>query len=243
MKIKIGTDPEIFLLNEKSKKYVSAYGLFPGTKDKPHKVDKGAVQVDGMALEFNINPAETDTEFVKNVTTVYAQLEEMVKKVDKDLSLSIDPVATFDKADWDKIHENAKELGCDPDYNHRGEVNPNPVSKLKGEPFRTAAGHIHIGFTEGQELDDPIHFADCKQISQYFYQNAGTVRDPFFKLYYGSSKEEKERLKYYGHSGSFRPKSYGIELRSPSNRWLVSKESIRGAFNLTKQKFETMMAV
>ncbi len=56
-----GCDPEVFLMV--GDKYVSAHGLFPGTKAEPFKVEKGAVQVDGLALEFNIDPAKTPEEF------------------------------------------------------------------------------------------------------------------------------------------------------------------------------------
>ncbi len=45
---------------------VTASGLvIPDTaKEKPFPVTNGAVQVDGMALEYNIDPASTVEEFV-----------------------------------------------------------------------------------------------------------------------------------------------------------------------------------
>ncbi len=48
----IGADPEIFL--RRRGKAFSAHGVIPGTKKEPHNVEKGAVQVDGMAVEFNV---------------------------------------------------------------------------------------------------------------------------------------------------------------------------------------------
>ena len=53
--ITVGADPELFV--KKGRSFQSAYGMIPGTKQKPKKVIKGAVQVDGMALEFNIDRA------------------------------------------------------------------------------------------------------------------------------------------------------------------------------------------
>ena len=53
--ILVGCDPEVFVA--KGGKFISAHGMIPGTKKAPHKVERGAVQVDGMALEFNIDPA------------------------------------------------------------------------------------------------------------------------------------------------------------------------------------------
>ena len=51
-KILVGCDPEIFV--KQAGVFKSAHGLVVGDKKDPQKVNKGAVQVDGMALEFNI---------------------------------------------------------------------------------------------------------------------------------------------------------------------------------------------
>ena len=70
MQILVGADPELFVKNPNSGEFISAHGMVPGTKYDPYKVDKGAIQVDGMALEFNIDPARTVDEFVRNITEV-----------------------------------------------------------------------------------------------------------------------------------------------------------------------------
>ncbi len=57
MTMLIGADPEVFL--KVGKKNISSHGLINGDKKNPLKVDKGAVQIDGTALEFNIDPAST----------------------------------------------------------------------------------------------------------------------------------------------------------------------------------------
>ncbi len=73
----IGCDPEAFL--KQAGRFVSAHGLIPGTKAMPHHVDNGAVQVDGMAVEFNINPASDATQFVTHINSVMAQLQAMLE--------------------------------------------------------------------------------------------------------------------------------------------------------------------
>ena len=78
VKITIGADPEIFVTN-KDGRFRSAHGLVPGTKTEPFRVNNGAVQVDGMALEFNIDPVETEDDFVTNITSVMQQMQEMVE--------------------------------------------------------------------------------------------------------------------------------------------------------------------
>lgn len=218
MKFKIGADPEFFL--RLGGKFVPACGLFPGTKDEPFELDKGAVQVDGLALEFNIHPAESADEFNNNIETVLAQVDEMIKKVHKNMKRVFVPFARFDKADFDNLKDDQKILGCDPDYSGlTGLINPRP--EIQDQPFRTAAGHIHIGWTEGQDITNPIHFEDCRFVSQYIGDSG--YFDP-------TENAEYERLNYYGGDYSFRPKPYGVEIRFPSNLWLNTKYNRERAF-------------
>lgn len=229
----IGSDPELFLTL--GGKFISAAGLFPGTKNEPFKIDKGAVQVDGNALEFNIHPASTEDEFNSNIETVLKQLDEMVKLVDKDIKMEFVPVAEFNKEDWERLPEYAKELGCSPDYNIKGEVNPNPSDKIYNTPVRTAAGHIHLGW--GQNLDiatGTSHFDDCVYVAKKFHVSG---------LFQPETKEEYARLEYYGMNGSFRPKSYGVELRSPSNRWVPHEITRRKMFNDVRSNVKLFMGI
>lgn len=233
VKIKIGCDPELFIRDTKSGKYVSAAGFFPGTKKEPFKVDKGAVQVDGTSLEFNIDPAETEAEFLRNIQTVVAQMEEMVSVVNKDWILDPIPLVTFDKEIWDKIPEEAKILGCDPDYEClKGNVNPNPTEAISKTTKRTGSGHIHIGWSEGEDVADPLHFEDCRFIAKGFHDK---------RIFQAKTPLEFDRLKYYGMNGSFRPKSYGVELRSPSNTWMMSSEDIKEVFRKSHKTFNEVI--
>src|SRR5215468_8893096 len=106
-----GADPELFLV-DKNGTPVSAAGLIPGTKDKPFPVEYGAVQDDGMAAEFNIDPASTYKEFTRNLRAVVAQLSGMIPK---GLTLAALPAVRFSKEVFDAAPPEAKELGCSPD--------------------------------------------------------------------------------------------------------------------------------
>ena len=150
MQIKIGCDPEIFV--KKNGRFRSAHGLIPGTKKEPFRVAKGAVQVDGMALEFNIDPASSEDEFVDNIQTVMGELRAMVPGYE----LAVVPTAVFHGNHFRCQPEEALELGCEPDFNaYTGNENEKPDNK---RPMRTASGHIHLGFTEDQDPKDPEHF-------------------------------------------------------------------------------------
>lgn len=221
MKFKLGTDPEVFL--KEGNEFVSAAGLFPGTKHEPFPIDGGAIQVDGMALEFNINPASSAEEFSNNIERVLNQMKDMVKAVSKDLSINFTPFAEFNPDYFARVDFDAKILGCEPDFTFEGEIQT-PPDHLMEAPFRTAAGHVHIGFCDPVEdvLEDK-HFNECIKLSKLFSTK---------KFFVAQTPLEKKRIELYGRNGAFRPKPYGVELRSPSNIWVANPSSRMEMFNV-----------
>lgn len=218
-KILVGADPELFMKNRNSGEFVSAHARVPGTKLKPHKVAYGAIQVDGMALEFNIDPAHTVDEFVHNIKAVRKTLEEFVPGY----NVVAEPVAMFepDYFLW-QVPASALELGCDPDFNGwTGDTNPHPDAS--GKPMRTASGHVHIGWTDDADCMDKSHFTLCCDIA----------RQMDYALGIHSLLWDKDgtRRQMYGKAGAFRPKSYGMEYRVLSNRWLDSELLMRWVYN------------
>jgi hypothetical protein len=231
MEFTIGCDPEVFLSSPKG--FVSAAGLFPGTKAQPHRVEKGAVQVDGLALEFNIDPAKTPEEFDENIETVLTQMKEMVRQVDKDMRITFVPFARFDVKYFNDIPEENKILGCDPDYDaYKGEVIA-VSNKLQNEPLRTAAGHCHLGWTKDEDPFNPVHFEDCRYVANYFHGygvNPLGIYDP----------ENEQRLRYYGANGAFRPKPYGVELRQYSNKWVENRQHRKQMFTFLHTRLKQL---
>ena len=216
MKILIGADPELFV--RQAGQYISAFDMIPGTKDAPHRVPYGAVQVDGMALEFNIDPADTEDGFIFNLTAVMQQLRELVP----DYEVVADPVARFTREYLSTQPDAALHLGCDPDFNAwTADVNPKPDADL---PIRTAAGHVHIGWTEDAEMNAE-HFDLCCKITKQldFYLGLPSV------LF----DNDIQRRSMYGKAGAFRPKPYGLEYRVLSNCWLRDEDLMRWVFKNT----------
>jgi hypothetical protein len=209
--ILIGCDPEVFVSQKGT--FLSAFGLIKGDKKNPEKIRRGAVQVDGMALEFNIDPAATEEEFCINVNDVFSQMKAMVPTYD----VVVSPVANFDPEYMKSQPFEALQLGCDPDFNawKNGEINEKPNGDW---PFRTASGHIHIGWTEGQSIEDADHLHRCMMVTRQmdFYLALGSI---FYD-------EDQKRRTMYGAPGCFRPKSYGVEYRTLSNMWLSSQNLI-----------------
>jgi len=210
MQILLGADPEVFM--KKGADYISAHGMIPGDKANPFPVKDGAVQVDGMALEFNIDAASSEDTFVGNILSVMDQLKGMVPEYD----VVADPVAHFGYDYIQSQPEEARDLGCDPDYNaYTQAVNEQPDVDL---PFRTGAGHVHLGWTEGADTNCPEHLSSCVTIVKQLDFYLGLVSLTF--------DSDSERRAMYGAAGAFRAKSYGVEYRTLSNAWLASEELI-----------------
>lgn len=220
MQITIGCDPEVFVKNSTGK-IISAYGLIPGTKASPHAVIDGAVQVDGMALEFNTAPATNTWDFANKTTHVLKQLKKMIPA---SYGLVVQPVAHFDKEYIEAQPLEARELGCDPDFNAYTGGAPNP--KPDGNrPFRTASGHIHIGWTKDVDVTHPDHLEACMMVTKQMDFLLGNLE--------GLWCPPNERKELYGAKGTFRPKSYGVEYRVLSNAWLKSPKLIRLVADVT----------
>lgn len=225
MKLLVGADPEIFLRDKKTKDYVSASGLVPGTKEKPHKVDKGAVQLDGTALEINIDAAEDFKEFKSNLETV---LEQAKSFLPSNLELAFEPVVEYEPSYFEKLPDSTKRLGCDADFDAlTGRTNPIP---RRMGTLATGGGHIHLGWTKNQKTSDLDHMWDARQM---------TVRlHSYFQRFMPFWDPDMRRGAMYGANAAFRTKPYGTEYRSPSNAWLRHPELWEWMFNSTKFVFE-----
>ncbi len=216
----IGADPELFVFNRSRQEYVSAHDLLPGTKNKPFGVPGGAIQVDGTAAEFNINPSESFDEFDANITSVLGHLSDMLPV---DHELRAQPVVIWGAEYFQTLPFSATELGCMPDFDAwTGRRNPKP--KLKHMPtLRTAAGHIHVGFTEGASIQDPSHILECRRMMQLMDWHVGA--------WSCEVDLDKTRRMLYGKAGACRYKTYGAEYRTLSNFWVLDT-------NLRKQVWD-----
>lgn len=225
----IGADPELFLVNG-SGAFVSAHDVIPGDKNAPFNVHQGAIQVDGVAAEFNIYPAKTASEFMDNIKTVLREMSDRIETKNPDLSLIVSPTATFEEKYFKKLPKSAKLLGCTPDMNvYMGQKNPPPATK---EPFRTGAGHIHVGWTSGELLDDGYHEYDCRQM----VKQLDSVLYPMSCIW----DQDSKRRELYGKIGAYRVKHYGVEYRCLSNAWVADPDLQYWVFETTKKAAEML---
>lgn len=225
-KFTIGADPEVFV--KKGAHFRSAHNMVPGTKDAPHVVDKGAIQVDGMALEYNIDPCETADQFVEYNNAVLAELG---KRIPKGHKIVVVPTADFGAKHMAEQPPEALELGCDPDYNaYTGEANPRP--NAQDITFRTGAGHIHIGWGEFDNPKSEEHMEVCRMIARQL--------DAYLGCASLSWDDDTKRRELYGCAGAFRPKSYGMEYRTMSNKWVGDEKLMRIVFDNTIKAMQAL---
>lgn len=224
MNILLGADPEVFV--RRAGELISGFNLIKGDKENPFPVKNGAVQVDGMALEFNIDPAPSEESFVHNINHVLLQLAAMVP----DCELDVSPVAHFGKELIDEQPLEARRLGCEPDLNaYTGQFNTSPDQDA---PFRTAAGHVHVGWTEGKGSGG-AHKEMCTALARQLDLYLGLPSLLFDK--------DTERRELYGKAGAFRVKPYGMEYRTLSNKWVDSPELAGWVYRASYKALEDLV--
>ena len=127
--ITIGADPELFIINEKTKKVVSSIGLIPGEKGNPYvaaDMPSGfGLETDNIVAEFNIPPVNDRVSFINNIEYMKAYIDKFVKNINPDLGILCAASKTVDASQLRSPQ--AKLFGCDVDYNaYTEEANPKP---------------------------------------------------------------------------------------------------------------------
>lgn len=220
--ILVGCDPELMIQNKKSGELVSAIGLVPGEKHEPHKLNNGACLADNVNLEFNTSPAKSAEDFCSIIKEV---LKQSVVLVGEDNQLIVKASANFPaSALMDPL---ASVFGCDPDFD-AWSVAVNIVPEGAAESsFRSAGGHIHIGYTE-----------KTKELLESFEGKLRVIKAMdaivgIWSVVLDKDKTSPARRSLYGKAGCHRPKDYGVEYRSIGNFWVNSPELATLMFEMT----------
>lgn len=221
-KLTVGADPEFFV--RKGSHYISGHNFPCGSKRSPVVTPHGHVQVDGIALEVNVRPAETRDEFIRNCRGVMSDVTNIMHEFEPTASLVTKPSVFVGNSWLKKIPRENAELGCEPDFNawENNRVNTRPNAAV---PFRTGAGHIHIGWTDGANPHSVRHMAECARIIRQMDYYIGVP-----SLLWDT---DDRRRTLYGKAGAFRPKPYGVEYRVCSNAWLNTDKLIGWVFDRT----------
>lgn len=217
MNIKLGCDPEAFLMDTQGV-LKSAVGLIGGTKAYPLPLPLGdgyAVQEDNVALEFNIPPASSRTEFVDSISKTLAFLTRIVDE-NYGYKINQSSASSFDATELDS--PGAQLFGCDPDFNAwTNRANPRPNSADK--TLRSCGGHVHIGYD--------ITKANGRSVIKMMDLFLGV---PSILMDNGDLRKQ-----LYGCAGAYREKSYGVEYRTLSNFWIFKDRLIEYVWDNTNK--------
>ena len=229
----IGADPEVFLKEKSGRgRFRGAWGVTQGTKRNPERLPWpafGGVQVDGFALEFNTTPATDQERFVSEVVSCKKAINNHYLRR-RNLRFSVESTVEFDEEEWRRAPYINRQLGCDPDYSaYTLDLNPTPNQDVT---FRTIAGHIHIGWGRNFGID-----ADYIKLCAVVTKEMDTTLGLASLLFDPDTK----RRSLYGKAGAFRPKSYGVEYRVLSNRWIKSIPLMRYVYSLSFLAIKRLM--
>lgn len=207
-----GADPEGFFVKKGTDTIIPAIGLLGGTKEAPRDLGDGvAIQEDNVLVEFNVKPAGNGKEFAENI-------QDALKKVEAACDAA-GGVPTFQTSAVEfpedvlaAAGEKAFQNGCDPDYDAWAFCarEPVPYHASKYPLLRAAGGHFHFGFDRtGVTAEDDAHLI---RSLDYLVGVPLMLMEPYTR-----------RRETFGTSGYYRPKSYGIEWRAPTNYWVTLK--------------------
>lgn len=208
----IGTDPELFLFNNKTQKVISAIEKIPGCKAEPYTKDlpEGfGLQTDNILAEFNVPPVQKESDFVENIEFMKNIIRNMAKKFNENYDILCQASAKVPAKELK--HPQAKEFGCDPDFCvYTNE--PNEVGKAARTNLRSAGFHIHVGYED--------HNIDASMMMLRYI-------DAYVGLPSILYDTDVERRNLYGKAGCFRLQPYGFEYRTLSSFWIGNESRLR----------------
>lgn len=224
--MKIGIDPEFFIIDEFSKP-INAIRVLPGNSHHPLRKNGINFYHDNMLAEFNFAPANSEIEFIEKIGYAIGTLKNIVGSY----AISTQAYGEFDKNELSL--PNAKEVGCNPDYDaYTLTQNDIPRNFFTKTPFRAAGGHIHIGGQQGDAVCHPFLKPIFVYMMDLFVGIPSVIIDHSALTY--------QRRKMFGKAGCHRDKPYGIEYRVLSPFWLRSNKTASLFYKLTDFVFKFM---
>lgn len=212
-KVTIGADPELFIINEKTKKVVSSVGKIPGEKGNPYVADDMptgfGLETDNILAEFNIPPVSDEGSFINNIEYMKQYIDKFVKNINPDYGILCAASKTVDKSQLQSPQ--AQLFGCDVDYNAYTE-SPNPKPEGSKTNLRSAGFHIHVGY-DNPNIDSSL------LIVKYLDMYLGVPSVIYDK--------DKRRRSLYGKAGCFRLTSYGVEYRVLSSAMMKDVKTLQ----------------
>lgn len=198
-----GSDPEYFVINELSKKIVSAIPIIDGTKEQPESLGDGFfIQRDNVLAEGNIPVAYSKGQFLSHMEELKTRMIDYIKTKYSVLTLHHADCLELDQAFLS--HPEAMQSGCSPYLNAWDEAE-HRAKDISANSWRSAGYHFHIGYDKDKDIiwsKETINNVIAK------------AYDMFVVLPSCMIHVDQRRFENYGGLGQYRETSYGLELRS-----------------------------
>lgn len=219
--ITIGTDPELFVVDEKG-------SIIPAFEFLPSK-SEGNPFWDGFQAEFRF-PGETKYCLAYLTDAVQTMLKRVYKSAhsyNPKARLSWKSVIEVPESMLKTAKKEYVDLGCAPSNNAYPDIQVLNVTDPSALGIRFAGCHIHLGF---KQLD--------KERAEEIVKFIDAVHGPMSILLF-RGMEDPRRREFYGRVGEYRLPEWGLEYRVPSSAmishpalWHLSFDTIRIAAQL-----------
>jgi hypothetical protein len=224
--MKIGIDPEFFIVDEASRP-INAIRILPGKTNNPLKKNGINFYHDNVLAEFNFAPVKTEMEFLEKTSEALRILKNLVAPN----TLSTQAYADLDKEEM--RFANSRDLGCNPDYDaYTLTQNDMPTQFFARTNCRAAGGHFHIGGEKNDAVCHPFLKPIFVFMLDLFVGIPSVVLD--------NNAYAFRRRKLFGQAGCHRDKPYGLEYRVLSPFWLRSPATASLMYKLIEFVFESM---
>lgn len=196
------------------------------------ETDDGLIFADGAGWELNPHPGDTSV-LLNNISGLLKtsqQVERELETNDRHIRLDIRSSVSFnlDMLDvWQD--EQLSQFGCDPDASiWPRQVDPRKIDASTHQ-YRYFGGHIHLGFP----LDNPEEFyKDTNNLRRMVVLADGILGVVGIIIDSSVNSGAHTRRKVYGQPGVYRPQPHGIEYRTLSNTWMLSRTFARNMLTL-----------
>ena len=223
--VMMGCDPEFFF--EKKGQIIGSEKVIDIKKGLPIKLYKSGSNpsigkgeskfiVDGVQAELNPKPDTCRARLGNEISQCFSLLYEKMQ-TDKELSINFNPTVQITKNELMSLDEQSRKFGCTPSKNTDKKLNNSIcVKDATKYKYRSAGGHIHLGF-QGCESKIKTVMKEPERLIQIMDIIVGNTC-----VLIDRDIGNIERRKNYGRAGEFRTPPHGIEYRTLSNFWLKS---------------------
>ena len=228
--VTIGTDPEIFVVDKKTKEIIPAFAFLPSKANK-----KAGPFWDGFQAEWT-TPLDEGT---GNGCLNYC-----ADDVHQGLSMVLEKALQYNKnaiLTWKNVLEippkimqlakpEHRQLGCAPSRNVYGTA-PLCVADPDTLPIRFAGCHIHVGSEHLKAFSNSRKADVIRSIDRILGVSSVLLLDRM---------EDPRRRRYYGRAGEYRVPRWGLEYRTMSSAILAHPVLFHLCFELARSA--TMLA-